>query len=332
MPRALGKTGEQLAQDQADADRDVADIYKDDAPADTAPATTPAPEAPVTPSPETPAAPSAPTAPSASTPETPAAPPETAQPGGDLREALRLEREHGKKREETWNTEKQQFADQMRQMQERLAAYEQQQKALDDLFTPEPTPEQQQEQQFWQQVEQRAQQQVAPILQQQQQQMAQMRLAMSTTMSKMAHPDFDQVTGWTGDPSNPFNQQHPFGQYLASSKVLQEQISKSPNVGEALYQAARDFSLMRPGGMQAELEKERQKIFAEAQAAAEAKYKDLLAKMDTPQSAPGSIAALGGGGSAAAAIPDVDSFDPYHMTPEQDALFRQSFADMYADN
>ncbi len=329
MPRALGKTGEQLAQDQAEADRDVADIYKDETSSATPEPETPA-ASPATPAPAPEAA--APTQVPAPAPEIPSATPEPTSPGGDLREALRLEREHGKKREDTWNSEKQQLADQMRQMQERLSSYEQQQKAIDDLFTPEPTPEQQQEQQFWQQVEQRAQQQVAPILQQQQQQMAQMRLAMSATMSKMAHTDFDQVTGWTGDPSNPFDQQHPFGQYLAGSKVLQEQISKSPNVGEALYQAARDFSLMRPGGMQAELEKERQKIFAEAEAAAESRYKDLLAKMDTPQTAPGSIAALGGGGSAAAAGPDVDSFDPYHMTPEQDAIFRQSFADLYADN
>lgn len=339
-PKTQGKVGERIAQEQVNAAKDVEDIYAEEPPE------TPA-EPPVVAVTEPPVVPATPEAvvpavePAVVTPTDPPAPP-TPPPdpnAANKDQALKLEREHWRKKQAEWETEKKAILDAQAAQAAELAKIRERDAQFEDLFKPEETEEEKQTKQFWAEVERRAEDKARAANQSTEQRAANLELQFGALQSQQAHPDFAKVTGWTGNSNQLLDPEHPFTQYLKSSPVVLDQIYGAPNKGEALYLAARNFALSQPGAMDQELESriqsrldaERARIVAEE----EAKYKAALAKFTAnPNGAPpglGSIAAIPAGGSTPQKPFDPDEYNPYNMTPEKRALFGQGFADIYAD-
>lgn len=349
MPKVHGKVGERIAQERTAAEQEVADLYAEDSPQQESQTTSegggdePAPSVTTVEAPPPPSAPpsqepiAAVTEPPPGTPP-PADPPFGEPPVSNQGQALKLERDHWRKKEQAWETEKRAIAERLALQEQELARIRERDQQYDELFKPEETPEEEEAKRFWGEVERRAEEKAKSFAQSAEQRATALELQFSAMQSQQAHPDFAQTTGWTGNPDGLLDPAHPFAQYLANSPVVLDQIFKAPNKGEALYLAARNFVLNQPGAMDQEIETRVQAKIREAEARiraeAEAQYRTAIGKLASEdQRAPGSgsIMAMPAGGSTPRKDFNPDEYDPYAMSREKRQLFGQGFADIYAE-
>ena len=324
--RTRGKIAEDLATEKAAADAEVADIYAEDEPVVTEPVVDAIVEDRPAPAPEVPAPAEAPVV--EATPEIVVdVDPDPVAANKDR--GFKVLREEHAKQQAAWEAERKQLADQqaaretawqaqMAEQARQLDILKQQQEQFGDLFKEPPSEEELEAQARQQEIQQA----IAPIIAQQEAAFERRRNILERQLAEVRHTDFRDVVGYH-DPN------HAFQQHFARHPVLQDQIWNADDRAEAMYQAGKDFALAQPGAMQARLEEERVRIVAEAEAAAEAKYKAAAMKLGAPpahQPGNGSIVAMGGGSGGTPRPINLDDIDPYNIKPGQRELLGAEIA------